>query len=106
MKLLNLYEITPNGESLKLESRKVILETFFPESKDKIIFNSGTEFTNPDNILSEIKNGDYLIFINNDKNVILIKWDKKFKNKFINTDGTTHNRCNKIISGGEKYEDR
>ena len=97
-KQINIYEVTPNGEALTLNSRKKILDNFFLGCDKKIIFNSGTSYTTPENLLSEVINGDYLLFVEEDNNsVVLIKWSRKFKKDFIScSEETTYKKIQKM----------
>ena len=80
MKTINVFEITPNGESLTLKSRKKILSAFFKNTNDKIVFVSGTAYTNPERVLAEIKRTDYLLLVKKEKdNVVLMKWNREIK---------------------------
>ena len=99
--MLNIFEITPKGETLTNTSRNKIIEVFFSETNEnsRIIFNSGTDFTNPQRILSEAKKGDYLLFVDKkESNVVLLKWNNKLKKEFISSTTTSYETLANYIS--------
>lgn len=65
--MVYVFEITPEGERLTVESRQEVIERLPNLTLSDVEFRGGTIYTNPLHLASDLEDGSYIIFIEFDK---------------------------------------
>ncbi|MBR3322753.1 hypothetical protein IKG13_01690 [Candidatus Saccharibacteria bacterium] len=70
--MIYLFEITPEGERLTVESRQEAIEKLSNLTLTDVEFRGGTIYTNPLHLASDLVDGSYILFVEFDKKEHLI----------------------------------